>query len=104
MAEDRNNVVAFDDDPFGDPPEGKKKFLYPRLLRTYTRVAHQDHFCDRCCNPIMPGEEYEARVEVTRRGHILVWKNHINPGCDYPEDPDEIRDDVEEDLDVSEAA
>ena len=104
MAEDRRNVVAFDDDPFGDPPGGKKKFLYPRWLRTYRRIAHEQHWCDICCTHIQPGEEYEGRVEVFRRGCIVVWRSHVNPMCEPPPDPDELRDDAEEDIDVSEAA
>ncbi len=102
MPEDRCKVVAFEDDPFASPPD-QKRYAYPRTLRTYRRMAQEFHWCDRCCTHIEPGEEYEARVEIIRRGQISVWKNHINPSCDYPDDPDYMRDDVEDEDSEDEA-
>lgn len=75
------------------------------------QVADREHFCDRCCRYIMPGEMYERKVfldstprmiidreECTilldSRGRILIDKMHVSPGCDYPwedEDSDEYR-------------
>jgi len=62
-----------------------------RELRRYQRVAYQEHFCDRCCNCIHPGDIYEGRI-VTDKGRFLVWKTHISPSCDYPEEPKESKD------------
>ncbi|MEK6889522.1 MAG: hypothetical protein AABW80_05455 [Nanoarchaeota archaeon] len=63
-----------------------------RNLRSYTRVAFQEHWCDRCCNYIQPGDMYKAHVELReekKKHRIIVWKYHINPGCDFPEDPED---------------
>lgn len=65
-----------------------------RVLRTYARVAHTFHFCDKCCQQIYPGEMYEGRVEVIDRSpynpkpFFTVFKHHIEPECDWPPDPD----------------
>ena len=61
-----------------------------RELRTYQRVAYREHFCDRCCDYIHPGEMYEGRVVVTNSRRILVWKTHKYPTCDFPDDPDKM--------------
>ncbi|MFO0764951.1 MAG: hypothetical protein U0487_02805 [Patescibacteria group bacterium] len=47
---------------------------------------HQ-HVCDRCLNPIDPGEEYEGSILLYERGKLLVLKMHISPCCDYPDEP-----------------
>lgn len=65
-----------------------------RLLRTYVRIAHEPHDCDRCMMQIMPGDQYEGAVYAVpkqgrRRKLILVLKQHVFPGCDWPPDPDE---------------
>lgn len=60
-----------------------------RELRRYERVACQEHFCDRCCNYIHAGDMYEGRVVVTDNSRLLVWKTHIHPSCDYPEEPED---------------
>jgi hypothetical protein len=58
----------------------------------------------------MPGDEYEGRVEITWNGHFVVWKEHVNPRCDEPEDPDEEKErqrderEREEQKEVREAA
>jgi hypothetical protein len=61
-----------------------------RRLRNYQRVANKEHFCDSCCDYINPGEMYEGQVylDETRSQHrITVYKWHVNPMCDPPEDP-----------------
>lgn len=60
-------------------------------LRSYHSVAQVAHWCDRCCQPIYPGEMYEGVVQVlpNQEHRLIVWKTHINPSCDFPEDPDE---------------
>ncbi len=57
-----------------------------RLLRTYTRVAHTEHFCAVCLELILPGDRYEADVYVCP-GVIIVLKRHIDPPCDLPDPP-----------------
>lgn len=81
-----------------------------RHLRTYRRIAQIDHHCDRCQKTIKPGDEYEGTVEVRwgngRKKQIHIWKEHVNPDCDYPDFPDEdwSHDEIEEDLDLKKAA
>lgn len=63
-----------------------------RMLRQYVRVADREHWCDRCCQYIEPGEMYEGRVmltliRATGKRAILVIKYHIHPSCDWPPDP-----------------
>lgn len=58
-----------------------------RELRRYEHMAQKEHWCDRCCTYIRPGEFYEGLVYADKRFGIIVHKFHINPGCDYPEDP-----------------
>lgn len=74
-----------------------------RILRSYRRIAHQEHFCDNCFSRIQPGEEYEATVEVSRlwngKTTVMVWKRHVE-WCEPPPDPEWESDNVEEDLDV----
>ncbi len=63
-----------------------------RELRNYQRIAYQEHFCDRCCDYIRPGDMYEGRVvvhKINEKNRLVVWKIHINPSCDYPEEPKE---------------
>ena len=65
-----------------------------RVIRTYRKMAQQRHWCDRCCQDIEPGEEYEGRVHVyDNPKRLIVWKTHTN-GCDYPPDPED-REEVE---------
>ena len=76
-----------------------------RILRTYRRMAHIDHHCDKCQCPISPGEEYQGEVVLADQysggRKIVVYKEHVWPGCDWPPEPEwEKEDDVEEDLDV----
>lgn len=59
-----------------------------RELRTYQRVAYKNHWCDRCCRDIQPGEMYEGRVVLTDNHRLFVWKTHVSPMCEFPEDPD----------------
>lgn len=65
------------------------------LLREYRRVAHVQHWCDMCCRYIEPGEYYEGMVTVYYSPHrLVVFKVHLNPGCDFPPNPDEEIGDV----------
>ena len=57
-----------------------------RPLRSYTSVAHAEHFCNNCCRYIQPGEQYEGIVYATDKHGIIVSKQHINPACDWPDD------------------
>lgn len=76
-----------------------------RILRSYRRVAQENHFCDCCCRDIWPGEEYEASVEIWKRGDgkrfLVVWKKHVNPMCDPPEEPIYDEEGVEEEDDFA---
>lgn len=79
------------------------------FLRTYCRVARDEHWCDCCCTYIQPGEEYKGIVEVIKKGgrsKVIVWKEHINPCCELPEPPDEDYSDrdMEDDVDFKKAA
>ncbi len=64
-----------------------------RILRTYRHVAQTQHWCDRCCRYIEPGEYYEGSVHLYDNHQLIVFKTHIEPSCDYPPDPD---DEIEE--------
>lgn len=57
-----------------------------RLLRTYERKAKLDHFCDRCTEYIQAGQVYEGFVYAVEK-HIMVVKQHVDPSCDFPEEP-----------------
>ncbi len=59
-----------------------------RILRAYIYRAKIDHWCDRCCRYIAPGELYEGMVVILGKGRLAVFKIHINPSCDFPPDPD----------------
>jgi hypothetical protein len=63
-----------------------------RILRSYERVAQVTHFCDRCCDAIWPDESYEGRVEIWEGGKFFVTKEHIDPVCDWPPDPEDDED------------
>ena len=58
-----------------------------RALRSYRSMAMVRHWCDNCCSDIFAGSEYEAVVYVTKSRRLVVYKRHINPSCDWPEDP-----------------
>ena len=73
-----------------------------RELRTYERVAYKEHFCYRCCDYIHPGEMYEGRVVITKSRKLFVWKTHKHPLCDFPEDPDKGRKDLDNIVSLSE--
>lgn len=71
-----------------------------RLLRSYRRTAEVEHWCDRCCDIIFPGEAYEADVYATRTGGrrgIVVMRQHADPPCEPPDEPDRDDDDEDED-------
>ncbi len=62
----------------------------PRLLRTYTRTAHQDHgHCPQCYKLIAAGDQYEGWVSVFN-GRLSVSKIHMFCDFDPIEDPEEI--------------
>ena len=60
-----------------------------RELRRYEYMAQKEHWCDRCCTYIKPGEFYEGFVYADKVFGIVVHKFHVHPGCDYPKDPEE---------------
>jgi hypothetical protein len=62
------------------------------LIRAYERIAQKDHWCDNCCNYIHSGEVYRAEVFINtkrKKNRLVVFKYHINPRCEPPEDPEE---------------
>jgi hypothetical protein len=63
-----------------------------RWLRSYERIAHQEHFCDHCMHYIMPGDMYRADVYATAE-HIVVLRKHHEPTC--PIDPMEEQEELE---------
>lgn len=71
---------------------------YERTLRSYYRMAWQDHYCDHCGGNIHPGQMYQAHVWVSHPPRVIqgvprrfgVEKYH------YPMCPDEERDMEEE--------
>ena len=63
-----------------------------RILRSYIRVAQTLHWCDRCLRDIEPGECYEGSVQIHGK-RLMVFKEHVNPACDYPKDP--LEDEIE---------
>lgn len=72
--------------------------IMDRLLREYTHVAKTDHWCDRCCNYIRPGDKYEGQVYASNDSGIITLKFHINPCCDYPDEPDYKENDLEREV------
>ena len=66
-----------------------------RLLRTYRHLAHIDHWCDRCCDYIQPGDMYEGMVYASEKFGIITFKYHIDPICDEPKDYDYEENDLE---------
>ncbi len=81
-----------------------------RLLRSYERMANKDHPCSRCQEFIKPGDWYRCEIGVQwserRKKHLTIWKEHIDPECEFPEfhDDDSIHDDEEVDQDLDKAA
>ena len=67
-----------------------------RFLRDYRYMAQRTHWCDRCCRDIQPGDYYEGMVYANKKFGIVVLKFHIEPICDYPEEPDEFRNSIED--------
>ena len=58
-----------------------------RAFRSYRSMARVRHWCDYCCTDILPGSEYEAVVYATQKRRLIVYKCHIHPACEWPEDP-----------------
>lgn len=59
-----------------------------KQLRRYEHVADKEHWCDRCCTYIQPGEYYEGLV-CAENHKITVFKQHKYPCCEEPPNPDE---------------
>ena len=59
-----------------------------RCLRTYERVAYQEHTCWNCSEHIKPGDFYKGEVWVGEAG-LTVMKFHENPHCENPWDEEE---------------
>jgi hypothetical protein len=53
-----------------------------------THTARQKHWCDRCCEWILPGQEYERLVDCADSDCLMVFKFHSNPSCEFPEEPE----------------
>lgn len=68
-----------------------------RFLRSYRRVANEEHVCRFCSTPIFPGDEYDAEVWVwesrdLRQGNkIQVRKSHAECPDEDPDDDDRER-------------
>ena len=66
-----------------------------RVLRNYRRVAQRQHWCDRCCTYIQPGETYQGWVHAyDDLDRLIVLKMHVEPSCDYPPDPFDEREEI----------
>ncbi len=57
-----------------------------RILRSYERMAQQEHYCKKCQTPIISGELYRGTVAVNKgeydgkkRSWVTVDKAHSNP-------------------------
>ena len=57
-----------------------------KFLRKYTHIANTQHFCNYCCRYIQSGEQYEGLVYASDKNGIIVFKQHVNPACDGPDD------------------
>lgn len=79
-----------------DPVKAKEMRRLYRILRTYARTAHEQHFCDRCCRYIEPGDYYQGTVQLCN-GKLMVWKEHEDPPC--PVDPWEEEREMMEEID-----
>ncbi len=75
-----------------------------RLLRPYfVSCARQEHHCDKCWSPIMPGESYRAEVFSVRR-RIWVYKEHeICPPDSFRDYAEEVEAELMEGLERDEA-
>jgi hypothetical protein len=51
-------------------------------------MANMEHWCDNCCSYIYPGQLYEASVQAYGKGRLMVFKEHVDPCCEMPEEPD----------------
>ena len=67
-----------------------------RMLRSYQRIAQQDHPCWHCPMTILPGDLYFGEVWV-RGKHLWVWKYHDSCPWD-PREEEEIFREYEEAL------
>ncbi len=83
---------------------GNRKVLKERVLRTFSAIARDYHFCYNCCEDITPGEEYDAEVKAFRVrlesgrlwDYVITYRRHSDP-CEPPDEPvDDDRFDDEE--------
>lgn len=47
-----------------------------RILSSYERIAQQEHWCQKCQGPILPGELYHGTVHANRAivgGKLRKW-------------------------------
>lgn len=56
-----------------------------------TQKARKEHFCDQCCNWILPGETYSRHVWIPRRGSFHVMNEHVKPSCPPNEFEEEMQ-------------
>ncbi|MBP9728066.1 MAG: hypothetical protein KBD27_01680 [Candidatus Moranbacteria bacterium] len=90
LHEDSSRLYADNDDTYR---------RYERTLRSYYRMAWQQHDCSHCRESIYPGDMYQAYVHVSHPPRLIggkhrrLWveKHH------YPECPDDMRD-IEEEM------
>ena len=75
------------------------------ILRSSLHKATVNHFCCCCMRYIQPGETYEKIIQAMGNG-IVEFKTHYNPACDFPEEPIEKHEamDQEEDIAYKQAA
>ena len=62
-----------------------------------TQKARREHFCDHCCNWIMPGDEYSRYAWVPQPGRFFILKKHMWPECP----PDEYAHANSEEIEVA---
>ena len=77
-----------------------------RHLRRYEREARIEHWCDRCCEWILPGDMYEGIVVLyqdQKHHRLQVLKYHVFPDCDFPPEPEDYAE-VDHEEDVQEFA
>ncbi len=57
---------------------------------TTIQKARKEHFCDYCCNNILPGETYHREIWVPRKGSFHVMRKHEYPSICPPNLADEM--------------
>lgn len=90
-----NIVTLFKTQQIHQTQTALRKNFTSRVLSRSEHRAHVPHWCDNCCSHIQPWEIYEKSVRLLDNNKILEIKNHVDPGCEPPEEPDipdEIKD------------